>query len=305
LNVFNQLSIWLSFQVSIIFLIGIPFTLYLWAIKKRNKAINKLLSIYWKISLLFFISLFLLIGKFKYALIITNISTILMTISVWFWNDINDELKEYNFSYSLTTTTKVWRWALTFISLNFFIQSLQNFNCLSFINTDTCAIWLQPSSNLYTVIKNLFNFFFGANFTQTISKFLGLFSLLIYILGLIQWLIVNYLKMEETPASQKMAKIDLINSLEKISSEIPDRILKLEGFILKKNQKEQLEIIIFRGYSSSTTHPIEIDSEKKVITLSYSITNFKLYKAPLTDTEENFIRENQKSVFFLNQKNWI
>ena len=111
--------------------------------------------------------------------------------------------------------------------------------------------------------------------------------------------------MEETLASQKMAKIDLINSLEKISSEIPDRILKLEGFILKENQKEQLEIIIFRGFRSSTTHPIEIDSEKKVITLSYTITNFKLYKAPLTETEENFIRENQNSVFFLNQKNWI
>ena len=111
--------------------------------------------------------------------------------------------------------------------------------------------------------------------------------------------------MEETLASQKMAKIDLINSLEKISSEIPDRILKIEGFILNENQKEQLEILIFRGYSSSTTHPIEIDSEKKVITLSHIITNFKLYKAPLTETEENFIREHQNSVFFLNQKNWI
>ena len=65
--------------------------------------------------------------------------------------------------------------------------------------------------------------------------------------------------MEETPASQKMAKIDLINSLEKISSEIPNRILKLEGFLLKENQKEQLEIIIFKGFSSSTSHTIEID----------------------------------------------
>jgi len=107
--------------------------------------------------------------------------------------------------------------------------------------------------------------------------------------------------MEETLASQKMATINLINSLEKISSEIPDRILKLEGFILKENKKEKLEIIIFRGYSSSTTHPIEIDSEKKVITLSYKITNFKLYKAPLTENEDNLIIENQNSVFFLNQ----
>jgi len=191
LNVFNQLSVWISFQLSIIFLIGIPVTLFFWSIKKRNKPVNKLLSIYWKISLLFFISLLLLIGKYDYALTITNISTLLMTISVWFWNDINDELREYNFSYSLTTTTKIWRWTITFISLNFFVQSLQNFNCFSLINSDACEIWLQPSSNLYIIIKKLFNFFFGANFTQPISKFFGLFSLLIYTLGLIQWSIIK------------------------------------------------------------------------------------------------------------------
>ena len=111
--------------------------------------------------------------------------------------------------------------------------------------------------------------------------------------------------MEETLASLKMAEIDLINNLEKISSEIPNRILKLEGFILKENRKEQLEILIFKGFSSSTTHPIEIDLEKKFIEFNYILTNFKLYKAPLRETENNFIRENQNSVFFLNQKNWI
>ena len=191
MNVFNQLSIWLSFQLSIIFLIGIPVTLSFWSSKKRNKAVNKLLSIYWKISLLFFISLLLLIGKFNYALVITNISTLLMTVSIWFWNDINDELREYDFSYSLATTTKIWRWTVTFISLNFLIQSLQNLNCFSFINSDACAMWLKPSSNLYISIKELFKFFFGANFTQSIAKFLGLFSLSIYTLGLIQWSIIK------------------------------------------------------------------------------------------------------------------
>ena len=43
--------------------------------------------------------------------------------------------------------------------------------------------------------------------------------------------------MEETLASPKMAEINLINNLEKISSEIPNRILKLEGFISKKITK--------------------------------------------------------------------
>ena len=191
MNVFNQLSIWVSFQLSIIFIIGIPLTLFFWSVKKRNKAVNKLISIYWKISLLFFISLLLLIGKYNYALAVTNISTLLMTISVWFWNDINDELKEYDFSCALITTTKVWRWSLTFISLNFLIQSLLNFNCFSFINSASCEIWLEPSSNFYIIIKNLFNFFFGANFTKPIAKFIGLFSLLIFTLGLIQWSIIK------------------------------------------------------------------------------------------------------------------
>ena len=111
--------------------------------------------------------------------------------------------------------------------------------------------------------------------------------------------------MEETLASQRMAGIDLLKNLEKISSFIPNRVLKVEGFILKENFKEDLEIIIFKGFSSSTTHPIEIDLEKKVIEFKYIITNFKLFKAPFKETKDNLIRENQSSVFFLNHKNWI
>jgi len=75
--------------------------------------------------------------------------------------------------------------------------------------------------------------------------------------------------MEETLASQKMAEIDLLNNLEKISSLIPNRVLKVEGYIIKDDNKELLEIIIFKGFSSSTTHPIEIDLEKKVFEYKY------------------------------------
>ena len=86
--------------------------------------------------------------------------------------------------------------------------------------------------------------------------------------------------MVETLASPKMAKIDLINNLEKISSEIPNRILKLEGFILKENHKEQLEIIIFKGCSSSTTHPVEIYLEKKLSNLDIYLQTLNFLKHP-------------------------
>jgi len=110
--------------------------------------------------------------------------------------------------------------------------------------------------------------------------------------------------MEETHSFLKMDEIDLISNLERISSKFPNRILMLEGNILKKNYKEPLVIIIFKGFSSSTTHPIEIDLERKVIEFDYKLTNFKLYQSPLTEAKDNFIKENQNSFFFLNQKNW-
>ena len=84
-----------------------------------------------------------------------------------------------------------------------------------------------------------------------------------------------------------------------------NRVLKVEGLIQKEDHKEELEIIIFKGLSSSTTHPIEIDLEKKVIEFKFILTNFKLFKAPLKKTKDDFIRENQNAVYFLNQKNWI
>ena len=102
-----------------------------------------------------------------------------------------------------------------------------------------------------------------------------------------------------------MKKINLIKRLEKISSTIPNRLLKLEGHTLVNNLKEQLEIIIFKGFSSSTTHQIETDLEKRVIESDLFFTNFKLYKAPLNLKSDNFIKESQNSLFFLKKENWF
>ena len=101
-----------------------------------------------------------------------------------------------------------------------------------------------------------------------------------------------------------MAEIELIRNLENISSIIPNRLLKLQGYLLRENSKEFLEIIIFRGFSSSTTHQIEIDSEKKVIESDHLLTKFILLRAPLTKGSEEIIRESTNSLFFLNQSNW-
>ena len=187
----NELSAWITFQLSSIFIVGVPLSIFIWSIKKRNKAIEKLLKIYWKISILFFISLILFIGGVDFSLLILILSTSLMTICVWLWADINRELKGYKLTNLLITTTRAWRWALTFISLSFLVLSFQDLSCLNSINNSECLKWSEPSRNLSQIINQLFNFLFGAKFTEPIAKFTGLFALLIYMLGLFQWLIIK------------------------------------------------------------------------------------------------------------------
>ena len=95
-----------------------------------------------------------------------------------------------------------------------------------------------------------------------------------------------------------MAEIDLIKNLEYISLIISNRLLKLQGYLLRKDSKEFLEIIIYKGFSSSTTHHTEIDSEKKVVKFDYFFTKFILYRAPLIKGLEEIIRGNKNSLFF-------
>ena len=102
-----------------------------------------------------------------------------------------------------------------------------------------------------------------------------------------------------------MAEIDLIKNLEHISFMIPNRLLKLQGYLFREDAKEFLEIIIYKGFSSSTTHQIEIDLEKEVIKFDHFFTKFVLYKAPLIKGFEEIIRENENYPFFLNRENWI
>ena len=85
--------------------------------------------------------------------------------------------------------------------------------------------------------------------------------------------------MEETLPSPKMADIDLLNNLEKISYLIPNRVLKIEDYMLKENHKKQLEIIIFKGFSSSTTiNAIKIDFEKKLLNLDIYLQTLDFIK---------------------------
>ena len=100
-------------------------------------------------------------------------------------------------------------------------------------------------------------------------------------------------------------EINLIQHLEKISTKFPNRILKIKGYKAEKIKEEFLEIIIYKGFSSSTTHQIDIDAEKNILKFKFCFTSFELYEAPLSETNNKLIKETSNSQEISKESFWL
>ena len=101
-----------------------------------------------------------------------------------------------------------------------------------------------------------------------------------------------------------MENIKLIKKLEKVSLNIPDRILRIKGYTLNGIEKDYLEIIIYKGFSSSTTHMIDTNIENDVINENYCLTTCQLLKAPMSENFNKILKEIEKIELFLDSDYW-
>ena len=99
-----------------------------------------------------------------------------------------------------------------------------------------------------------------------------------------------------------METIDLIKKLEINSSKSPNRVLRLEGIFI--DNEEFIEVIIFKGFSSSTTHQIEHDLEKNIIEKDFIFTKGELLRAPLGGAEQRIIKTSEDIKRFLDKNFW-
>ena len=99
-----------------------------------------------------------------------------------------------------------------------------------------------------------------------------------------------------------METIDLLKKLEIISSKSPNRVLRIEGIFI--DNKEFIEVLIFKGFSSSTTHKIEHDLEKNIIEKDFIFTKCELLRAPLGQSENCIIKTSEDINNFLDMNFW-
>ncbi len=183
--------IWLVYRLGATFAFGLPLVLFIWSTAKKESSIVRLLKIYWKVASLLIISMLLLTGNRPIGYFISFISPILIITSIWFWIDLNEELEELPAWKPLPILLKAWRWALSSFCGFYIVIAFQSLNCINAIKSNYCVYWKEVPSGLNNLIRDTFNFLFGASWTETIAAFIGYLGLIIYIVGFIQWIIMK------------------------------------------------------------------------------------------------------------------
>ena len=173
-----QSLIWTDYRLAVVFTVLWPLVLLIWALIARAEVLQQLLVIYWKVSSLLAITVYLMIAGLPFSFLTAVMARVLMPVSLWFWADLNEEIREQPFSW-LKLVFTAWRWGMTFYCGLGVLFQLPFYRCgfsrVAFAG-DSCQVWLEA--------PRLFKQIFHAGFTPGFLGFWAILALVIYILTL-------------------------------------------------------------------------------------------------------------------------
>lgn len=192
---FRQL-VWIDYRLALIFMVIIPLILLIWAFVQKVDGVQRLLTIYWRVSSLLAITIYLMIGGFGVSFLSGLIGRILIPTSLWFWVDLNDEI-EYQASGPLKLIFTSWRWAMTIYGILGTIAFIPFVGCAfsaTALKTPYCRVWLEAPL--------LFKEYFHANSKPAFLGFLGIMTLIIYVLYLSYFVLIKLGKQGRSATQQ-------------------------------------------------------------------------------------------------------
>jgi hypothetical protein len=170
--------VWTDYRLAVLFTVIVPLMLLVWAFVRKAEAIQLLLTIYWKVASLLMITVYLMIGGLSISFITGLMARILIPMSLWFWEDLNEEIREQPKS-ALRLAFVSWRWAVTVYNGLGAIAVLLFLPCAfsrEQFGSTRCETWLQPPL-LYKEILH-------ADYTYGFLGFFGVLGLVVYMIAL-------------------------------------------------------------------------------------------------------------------------
>ena len=97
-----------------------------------------------------------------------------------------------------------------------------------------------------------------------------------------------------------MTDVELVQQLEERSRLAPDRVVRLKGTVCR----EPFELLIFRGFSSSTTHPTAFDPDASVLPDGTRLELAELLQGPLNPADHSVVAGPMAPGDLLAQDRW-
>ena len=163
--------VWADYRLAVLFTVFLPLILLVWA--------------FVQVASLLMITVYLMIGGFSFSFVAGLMARLLIPISLWFWEDLNEEIREQRPS-ALRFVFVAWRWAVTVYSaigaifIAFFLPCAFSATRLA---DATCQAWRQPPL-LYKEILH-------GSYTNGFVAFFGIVGLIVYLLVLAYFVFIR------------------------------------------------------------------------------------------------------------------
>lgn len=177
--------VWMDYRLAVLFTVILPLMFLIWAFVQKADAIQRLMIIYWRVSSLLMITVYLLIGGLPVSFIAALMARILIPVGLWFWVDLNEEIDDQRRS-PLRLAFTAWRWAITVYNLVGAIALMPFIRCA--LSTERfespfCQVWREPP----LLYKN----YFHAEPDEGFLGIIGILTLSIYVIYLGYFVIVR------------------------------------------------------------------------------------------------------------------
>jgi Protein of unknown function (DUF3177) len=176
--------VWLDFRLAILFAAIAPLLLLAWALRAKAEPLKRSLFIYWRVASLFAIAIYLAIGAWPIGFIAGFVARLLIPLSVWYWQDINEDIAMSR--GILKNYFNIWRWAVSAYFVVSAVFSAFYVHCaFSSLGqfSNTCKIWLEPPLAFRTV--------FHAGIPVENLGFIGIVGVIVYGLYLASFLVFS------------------------------------------------------------------------------------------------------------------
>jgi len=135
--------VWWDYRLAVLLTVVVPLILLIWGFVLKFTPLVQLLIVYWRVSSLLAITVYLMIAEFPISFLTGTLARALIPISLWFWEDLSQGIQMVQ--GWATRWFQIWRWGLSIYMGVGFLFSAAFLPC-GFQDpvSATCRVWFQP-----------------------------------------------------------------------------------------------------------------------------------------------------------------